>query len=113
MTPFHIFLFDDYLGSGMQQHPISNHYFCRDCGRIWARTVSDFGEHGTLHVFCPEHDTHFWGAALLCQEIRFFPMQYPRSAWERDFLYLSDPAYRGRFIPYNLPNYPNESNSTS
>lgn len=107
MTPFSLFLFDDYIGDGMQDAPISHHYFCRDCGTVWARSLSYHASfHDTLHVYCPDHDTHDWGAALLCQDIRFRDIRWPRAALERDFLYLSDPLYRGRFISNNLPRVP-------
>lgn len=106
MTPFSLFLLDEYIGDGMQEHPFSHHYFCRDCGSVWARAVSyhPHAMHDTLHVFCPEHDTHEWGDAILTQDIRFRKTLWPKAAYVRDFLYLMT-RNEARIIPHNLPGF--------
>lgn len=113
MNNFSMFLGDEYLGDGKQTWPENIHYFCKECGTIWARTIASVpADHWTNHGFCPEHDTHHWGPAILCVQFRFQAIVYPIQALARDFLYLMD-WKDGQVIHYNLPEFDHDQHQAA
>jgi len=103
MRMFDIFLGDEYFGHGFCDHDISYHYFCPECGNIWARTLVAAGrQHGTLIVRCPEHPHPMWPAATLFHEFKFYNVRWSKEALARDFLYLME-LNSARVIHNNLP----------
>lgn len=112
MSKFSIFFEEEYLGDGLQSDSRSFHYFCRKCGRIWARRVAhEPSQHCVLTCHCPEHDDANWGPAVLCEEIRFMTTRWPIQALVRDFLYLAEQKF-GPFIPHNPPRIHHERTTT-
>jgi hypothetical protein len=104
MTPFSLFLGDEYLGDGLQSYPESVHYFCRRCGNIWARRISARpATHWVWTGHCPEHDDADWGPPVLCEEVRFRTIRWPIEALVRDFLYLMERKFSAPVIVNNLP----------
>lgn len=105
MNNFSLFLGDEYIGDGTQSWPENTHYFCKECGTVWARSVSAVpAEHWVNHGYCPEHDTHLWGAAILTIQHHFQSIIYPIEALVRDFLYMMD-WKDGLVIHNNLPEF--------
>lgn len=106
MIPFQLFLEDSYLGNGFISTPEAFHYFCRHCGRVWARLVPlHESTHHTVTCNCPLHDDANWSAAVLCDTPRHITIKWPLEALVRDFLYLMERREAAPIIPNNLPHF--------
>jgi hypothetical protein len=112
MRPFHCFINDEYLGTGVAKHGISHHYLCPTCGAIWARTIFDPPtEHHSLSINCPEHDVIERHPSTMFYSFRFYDVRWPTEVLTRDFLYLM--SLKDQFISHNLPEFSHDQHQAA
>jgi len=113
MRPFHCFINDEYLGTGMADHGISHHYLCPACGTLWARTIFDSPtQHYSLSINCPEHEDINRHPATMFYSYRFYNVRWPIEVLRRDFLYLMD-LNKDQFISHNLPEFSHDQHQAA